>query len=197
MTTTTAERLVEHQADFKASYKATRDPRLGNPVPAEPVVAHAEPAIITDLRNACEAGEVGTLTAHRGQLASMIDAFAGTGLSQRVGYLDRACVITIARELSDVLATVTSSGMFLRGAERFRPEFGRGAVTEPDLLKHIESMIDRNRDAALPALILLDESVCFEDNDALRELAQRRRVCIARAIETDDTAGVEWRADGD
>jgi len=178
--------------------KRAPTPRVSNPTTPEPVAAAAEPpTIIVTLRDACEAGATGTLVARRGHVAPLIDSFAGTGLSARVGFLNSACIITVARELRDVLATVTSSGMFLRGAERFPPEFGKPAVTDADLLKHLESLIDRNATAALPVLILLDESVGFEDTAALRELAARRRVGIVRIVESEDgPATPEWRPDG-
>jgi len=173
------------------------EPRVGNHDQLETREHAPEPAVMTELREACERGEVGTLKAKRGQLAPTIEQFGGLGLYARTGYLESATTITLSRSIRDVVVNVSRPGVFQRAAERIVPEFGHASVDDAALLKALDGLIDRNTAYGLRTLVVLDESVGFEDHASLAKLAKRRVVGIARAVESDDgPVRPEWHPDG-
>jgi hypothetical protein len=164
------------------------EPRTATPVAAEPT-EHQVPTIISQLRDAAEHGEFGTVTVRPGQLAHFLDAFAGTGTAAplNANANTTACVVVLSRiPQGDVIASVTQPGRFERAPQRWRPEIGTVFLDERTLLLHLGGLLDQCETFRLQhKLVLLDRTVEVEPA-RLKELAERRGVAIGLIDEQPD-----------
>lgn len=171
-------------------------PRTAEPAPAPAVAAAAAPAepdIVLELREACERGAVGTLRARPGQHGPVLDAFAGTGVYAGEGRLQAAILISVSRELRDIVTATTRPGaVWIRGAERHRPEPGTATVDDAALVKVLNGQIDYGVSYNVPILIALDPSVGPVD---LSEMAEWRGVGVARIVDDPDITRPLWSED--
>ncbi len=97
----------------------------------------------------------------------------------------------MARELRDVVTTITRPGLWIRGAERHRGELGHTFVDDAALVKILNGQIDYGVSYGLPILITLDASVGPVD---LAEMAEWRSVGVARIVDDPDSCPV-WSED--